>query len=123
MHVFCFTGNLTRDAELRTTQSGTPVCGFTVAHETGWGDHKRTEFIDCSLWGDRGEKLAKYLTKGLKVAVSGEVEPNAYTTRDGELKASLRVSVRDVTLQGGGKRSDQPGPEDYQAPLEDEIPF
>ena len=121
MHVFSFTGNLARDAELRTTQAGKPVCGFTVAHETGWGDRKRTEFIDCSLWGDRGEKLAKHLTKGLKVAVTGEVSPHAYTTQAGELRTSLRVSVRDITLMGGGRKADEPA--GVHAPLDDDMPF
>ena len=65
-------GNIGKDAEVRKTQDGTVVTGFSVAVEDRSGREKQTLWFDCSIWGQRGEKLAQYLTKGSKVTVSGD---------------------------------------------------
>ena len=67
-------GRVGRDAELRFTPSGDPVLGFSLATDRGWGDNKRTVWFNCSLWGERAEKLARYITKGTALLVEGEVE-------------------------------------------------
>ena len=89
-------GGITKDAVTRSTQSGDKVTGFSVAVSEGFGDNKRTLYFDCTLWGKRGESLAQYLTKGGKVAVSGEL-----STREHEGKTYLTIRVDQVTLQGG----------------------
>jgi len=91
-------GNIGGDAEVRTTQSGKKVTGFSVAVTKGFGDSKKTVWVRCSWWGGRGEKLAKYLTKGSKVVVSGDADLREY-----EGKTSLELNVSDVTLMGGGQ--------------------
>ena len=60
---------LGRDAELRTTQSGNQVLGFAGAYDVGFGDNKKTQWIDCSLWGDRAVKLQQYMKKGSQVVI------------------------------------------------------
>ena len=113
-------GNITRDAVVR--QGGqSNVTGWSVAVDDGWGDKKTTIFFDCSWWGQRGEKVAPYLLKGGKVAVSGEL-----SKREHEGKTYLTVNVSDVTLQGGKPQSQSGGTYDNQAPapeLDSEIPF
>ena len=94
-------GGITRDAVTRTTQQGDKVTGFSVAVSEGFGDSKRTLYFDCSLWGNRGEKLAGYLTKGSRVAVSGDL-----STREHEGRTYLTVRASEVTLLGGGNRDD-----------------
>ena len=89
-------GGITKDAVTRSTQSGDKVTGFSVAVSEGFGDNKRMLYFDCTLWSKRGESLAQYLTKGGKVAVSGEL-----STRDHEGKTYLTIRVDQVTLQGG----------------------
>lgn len=84
------------DATVRYTQAGKPVLGFRAAYDTGWGDRKRTEWLDCSLWGERGEKLVEYLTKGSQVVVIGTVGTKEY-----EGKISLALDVSEVKLVGG----------------------
>jgi single-strand DNA-binding protein len=116
-------GGITRDAVTRTTQQGDKVTGFSVAVSEGFGDSKRTLYFDCSMWGKRGETLAQYLTKGGKVAVTGEL-----STREHEGKTYLTIRVAEITL-GGGKSDDRPAQRDpaRQAPVRDdmgdEIPF
>lgn len=97
-------GRIGKDAETRTTQSGDPVTGWSVAADTGFGDRKVTTWFDCSLWGERGRKLAPYLTKGSAVTVIGELGQ-----REHNGKIYLTVRVSDVAMQGGGKQSDTPG--------------
>lgn len=89
-------GNIGKDAVTRTTPNGDKVTSWSVAVEERNGQDKRSIWFDCTLWGKRGESLAQYLTKGGKVAVSGEL-----STRDHEGKTYLTIRVEQVTLQGG----------------------
>ena len=89
-------GNIGKDAVTRTTPNGEKVTGWSVAVEERNGQDRRSIWFDCTLWGKRGESLAQYLTKGGKVAVSGEL-----STRDHEGKTYLTIRVDQVTLQGG----------------------
>jgi single-strand DNA-binding protein len=122
-------GNVGKDAETRRTQSGDAVTSFSIAVEDRIPKEKGTIWFRCSLWGKRGESLAQYLTKGSKVAVSGELSIEVY-----EGKTNLTVKVDQVTLLGGGQDNNvsrrDPGrqtPAGYGAggrpDLDDEIPF
>lgn len=125
-------GTIGRDAELRRTQGGEPVAGFSVAVDNGkdkQGNKRDATWVDCSLWGKRGEGLCQYLTKGTKVAITGRP-----TTREHNGKAYLGVSINEITLMGGGQQGGNGGAsQGYQAPqpqqqpapqdLDDEIPF
>lgn len=101
MNVWTFTGRLGADAELRTTQSGEKVLGFRVANDVGFGDRKTTQWVECSLWGRRGEAIAQYMTKGKQVAVSGELTMREFEKRDGTRGAGLSVRVSEVDFMGG----------------------
>jgi len=109
MNVFCFSGNLGRDAETRYTQSGDAVAGFSVAVNSGYGDNKKTLWIDCSIWGKRAEsRLIDYLKKGQQVAVSGELG-----TREWEGKTYLTCRVNEVTLIGRREESERTTEDDF----------
>lgn len=104
MQKIIITGRLTKDAELRFTADGTQVCDFGVAVNEGWGDNKKVVWFKCSLWGDRGTKLADYLKKGQQVYIEGRLahqdgNPRAW----GEGKASFEVFVGELELLGGKK--------------------
>ncbi len=90
-------GNIGKDAVTRTiASSGDKATSWSVAVEERQGQEKRTVWFDCNLWGKRGEALAQYLTKGGKVAVSGEL-----STREHEGKTYLTIRADQVTLLGG----------------------
>ncbi len=95
MKTIAIAGRLGRDAELRRTQGGDPVCGFSVAVDDRQQD--QTYWFECSLWGKRGEGAAKHLTKGKQVSVTGD-----FSTRVYEGKTYLQIRVNDFALQGGG---------------------
>ena len=73
MNKYICTGYLSQDSDLRYTKNNTAVSNFTVAVNSGYGDHKRTDFIKCVLFGKRAEGLSQYLVKGTLVEVDGEL--------------------------------------------------
>ena len=97
-------GGLGKDAVLRNTPNGDSVLGFSVAVDDRQGQEKTTIWFDVSLWGKRGAALAQYLTKGTRVAVSGDLGK-----REHEGKTYLTVRADQVTLLGGGQRDDAGG--------------
>ena len=99
MNVLTFTGNLGRDAETRYTANQTPVCSFSVPMKSGFGQREQTDWVSCSMWGERGSKLAPHLLKGTLVMVSGELSLRKYVV-DGEERQSLDLNVNDVKLLG-----------------------
>ncbi len=99
MNTGTFAGNIGRDAETKNVGQNI-VTNFSVAVNTGFGDKKATLWVACALWGDRGPKLAQYLTSGTKVAVSGDIDVRAYAAKDGSPKAEMTCNVQRVTLQG-----------------------
>lgn len=101
-----FAGRLGRDAELRHTTGGHQVANFSLAvDERGPGGDKLTLWVDCSLWGDRAEKLVDYLKKAKQVAVSGRIGVRTYEAQ-GETRAVLTLRVSELTLLGGGEREE-----------------
>jgi single-strand DNA-binding protein len=126
MNVLSFTGGLGRDCETRFTAKGDAVTSFSVALSSGYGDSKLTTWMNCTIFGKRGESLAPYLLKGAQVAISGEFAARPYTNKAGEEKLSLDVRVNDVTLMGG-KQGNQSAPATNTAPAEfddsETIPF
>ena len=107
MNVLTFSGNLGSDAEARATKTGTQVTQFSVAMNSGYGDHKKTTWVRCAMFGKRGESVSPYLVKGQQVVVSGEAQLNEWTNKDGETKASLECNVNDVTLVGNKPMADE----------------
>lgn len=93
-------GNLTRDPELRSTQSGIAVCTFTVAvnrRNTGAkAGQPDADFFRVTAWRGLGETCNKFLAKGRKVAVSGSVAAVPYKSSDGSARASLELTADDV---------------------------
>jgi len=92
-------GNVTKDPELRTTQSGISVCSFNVAvnrRQSAQAEHPEADFFKVTAWRQLGENCAKYLAKGRKVSVIGSVTASAYTGNDGQPRASLEITADDV---------------------------
>jgi single-strand DNA-binding protein len=107
-------GNLTRDPELRQTQSGTAVLGFGVAvndrrrnNQTGeWEDY--ANFVDCTMFGTRAQAISQYLRKGLKVAIEGKLHYSSWEDMNGGGKRSkIDVTVDEIEFMSG--RNDNQG--------------
>ena len=111
-------GNLTRDAELRTTPSGTSNFGIAVndrrRNQNGeWEDY--ANFVDCTMFGRRAEALQNYLKKGLKVAIEGRLHYSTWEDRNtGQRRSKLDVTVDELEFmssrgEGGNFGGQQQG--------------
>ena len=97
MNKLTIIGNLTADPELRTIPSGASVCTFTVAVTRRFGkEDRQTDFFRVTAWRQLGETCSRYLSKGRKVCVIGEVSARAYEGKDGTVRASLEVTADEV---------------------------
>ena len=133
MNKLTIIGNLTRDPELRTTQSGISVCSFTVAvnrrkHAEG---QPEADFFKVSAWRQLGENCAKWLIKGRKVCVVGPVSVSTYQANDGTTRAQMEITADDVEfLSSAGQEPAQEAPQQqaqaaggFTAVETDELPF
>ena len=92
-------GNLTRDTDTKTTPNGIQVCSFTIAvkskGKSASGD-EIVQYFNCSAWRGLADICSRYLSKGKKVYVSGELFVRTYSAKDGTTKVSLDVQVAEV---------------------------
>lgn len=96
MNKITIIGNLTKDPETHTTQSGVSVCSFTVAVNRKKVSDPQTDFFRINAWRQLGEVCAKHLAKGRKVAVIGELQARTYEAKDGKTRMSLDVAADEV---------------------------
>lgn len=105
-------GNVTHTPELKNTPNGVPVCSFSVAVNRR---DKDALFYRVTAWRGLGETCAKYLQKGKKVAVIGELDLRTYTGRDGMEKTALEVTASDIEFLS-------PRSDDQQPPQQQQVP-
>ena len=88
-------GRLVRDMEVRYLQSGTACGNFTLAVDRPkYKDRaKETDFIDCTMWGDRAEKVAQYLTKSKPICVIGALNIRSYEDQQGVRRKAATINV------------------------------
>lgn len=93
-------GNLTRDPEIRSTQSGVAVCNFSIAvnrrfrnPQTG---QQETDFLNIVAWRQLAELCSKYLAKGRKVAVAGSIQTRTYEAKDGSKRTAWDIVADEV---------------------------
>jgi single-strand DNA-binding protein len=146
------TGNLTRDPELRSLQSGMSVCSLRIASnsrrkENGeWTD--KPNYFSVTVWGAQGENCARFLSKGRPVCIDGRLEWREWQGQDGAKRESIEIVAdavlflggRDDAPMGGGGQSNgfaphsdvpadtsdfapQPVGARNSAPADDDIPF
>ena len=91
-------GNLTRDPETRTTQSGTTVCSFTIAvnRRMKQDGQQETDFLNIVAWRQLGELCQKYLSKGRKCAVTGRIQTRSYEAKDGSKRTAWDIVAEEV---------------------------
>src|ERR1700754_4397242 len=141
------TGNLTRDPELRSLESGTSVCSLRIASNSRrkqngeWVD--KPNYFSVTVWGAQGENCARFLSKGRPVAIDGRLEWREGTGQDDGKRESIEIVADGVQFLGGRDDSAMSGngfaphsdvPADTSdfapqpvgarsAPADDDIPF
>ena len=125
-------GRLTRDPELRRTQSGTAVASVTLAVDRDYkpqDGERETDFIDIVAWRGTAEFVSKYFTKGRMAVVEGRLQVRDWTDKDGNKRRSTEV-VADNVYFGDSKRSESGTPAEPSGELQElpdeekgELPF
>lgn len=92
MNTIILIGRLTRDVETSTTQSGTTVARYTLAVDRR-GKDAQTDFIPCVAFNKSAEFAQRWLRKGLKICVRGELQTGSYTDKDGNRRNTYNVVV------------------------------
>lgn len=108
-------GRLSRDVELRRTQSGVAVASTAIAVDRDYTDKegkREVDFIELVAWRQTGEHLAKYFGKGKEILVSGRLETRSYTTKEGQKRTAFEVNVDRIDFCGpkdaGGRTATEP---------------
>ena len=117
-------GRLTRDPELRHTQTGTPVASFSLAVDRDFKDkttgEKSTDFIDIVAWRQTAEFVSRFFTKGRMAVVEGRLQLRDWTDRDGNKRRTAEV-IADNVYFGDSKRDAEAGgdkPRPYEVPYQ-----
>ncbi len=132
INIVVLVGRLTRDAELKYTNSGQSICRFSVAVNRNrkqgdqWVDE--ASFFDVDYWGKGGEAVNQYLTKGKQVAIEGELRQDRWE-QDGQSRSKVIVNATNVQLlgsagggSGGGSQERSPGHEAAGRPADAASP-
>lgn len=108
-------GNLTADPELRTTPNGQNVTSFSLAINRTWNSangerQEETSFINCTAWGKTGETIAKYVSRGRQLLVSGRLQQRTWQDKDtGKNRSAIDVVVEEFSFVSDGNRSGDGG--------------
>ena len=134
-------GNLTKDPEVRSTPNGVTVCTFSIAvnrRGTNQAGERRADFFNIVAWRQLGELCGKYLAKGRKVSVIGEIQTRSYDAKDGSKRYITEIVADEVEFltpkgqdsgNGGGyerayeRQAAPQAPEGFTEIDDDQLPF
>jgi single-strand DNA-binding protein len=103
MNVFCFSGNITKDIDLRTTTGGKQVANFSIAINEG---KDKTLFLNCVAWDKTGELISQYCKKGDRLSGSGKIDIRKWTDKEGKDQWTTEIIVNQFDFPP--KRADAP---------------
>ena len=132
-------GRLTKDPELTTTQNDVKRCGFTLAVDRRFPDkdgNRQADFPNCVAWRQTAEFIAKYFSRGKKIAVVGSLQTRSYDAQDGTKKYVTEVNVDEAEFVEPKGQSEQETalvpvsdeqaeakPKEMTEAYDDELPF
>lgn len=123
MNKITLIGNLTNEPEKRATPNGTNVTSFTIAVNRR-GQDKQTDFFRINAWRGLADTCAKFLSKGRKVAVVGELQARTYEAKDGKTKVSLDVQADEVEfLSPAEQKQEKPKTDEWQDISSKDLPW
>lgn len=103
-------GRLTKEPELRHTNSGTPVCSFSIAINNGYGENQTTDFINCAAWNTTAEFIERNFSKGSMIIIIGRIRTRSWEDTDGKKHYATEVIANEVSFGESGRTADQNNP-------------
>lgn len=124
-------GNLTKDPELSTTNSGISVCRFTLAVQrrfTNSEGERETDFLNVTVWRGQAENCSKYLRKGSKACVTGSIQTRSYDAQDGTKRYVTDIVADEVEFLSSKQSGESQEKKDEEVaklqPIDDDsLPF
>ena len=127
-------GNVGKDPEIRYTAAGHAVANFTVATSEQWKDKhtgekkEATEWHRCSAFGKLAEIIEKYIKKGSKVYIEGQIRTRKWQDQSGQDRYTTEINVRDLQMldsrpSGGQQQAPQQSPQQSQNDFDSDVPF
>ena len=120
-------GRLTKDADIRSTQSGKVVASFTLAVDRPYTQNGKREadFIACQIWGKSAEVLGKSVHKGQRILLEGRLQIRQYTDKNGNKRTAAEVVTDRFEFIERKEQTEPQGMESFgqQVPFDEEIPF
>lgn len=120
-------GRLTKDADIRSTQSGKVVASFTLAVDRPYTQNGKREvdFIACQIWGKSAEVLGKSVHKGQRILLEGRLQIRQYTDKNGNKRTAAEVVAERFEFIERKEQTETQGMETFgqQMPFDEEIPF
>lgn len=122
-NIIVIDGRLTKDIELKYTQSGMEIAGFSIANNVYGGKDKPeiTNFFDCTAFGSRAKFLAGYAHKGDLLSIDGQLRQNKWQNKEGENRYKIEIIVSNVRIHSKRDKGEQGGP--VELPDGDDNPF
>ncbi|MBC6389231.1 single-stranded DNA-binding protein [Lactobacillus kunkeei] len=120
------TGRLTKDAEIRYSQSGNAVANFTLAVDrafTNQQGEREADFINCVIWRKSAENFANFTHKGALVGIDGRIQTRNYENQQGQRVYVTEVVVENFALLESRKDNQQTNNNDQVDITDDELPF
>jgi single-strand DNA-binding protein len=113
-------GRLTKDPELRYTQSGTAVCSFAVANNRSYvsGGEKKEQvsYFNCVAWAKAGEIIAEYCKKGQRIGIEGRLQQRSWDDQEGKRRHTVEIVVDNFQFLSAPRDSASDAPADVPAP-------
>lgn len=120
-------GRLTKDAEIRTTDTGKEIASFSIAvsrNYTNQNGEKETDFINCVAFDKKAQVIGKYTKKGSQIALEGAIRTRSYDAQDGNKRYVTEILVENLHLLGSKEDKKEPtNSQVLQAVMNDEDPF
>ena len=117
MNNLCLTGRITKEPEIKTTQSGNKYLMFTLAVDRGFKDDKGnyiTDFIPCVAWNNQAEFISKYVQKGNMIEITGSIQSRTYQTQSGENRTVIEAVLDNVRNLTPKPKEEIPAPQEPQ---------
>ena len=122
-------GNLTKDPELATTNSGIAVCRFTLAVSRNFQNsegERETDFLNIVVWRSQAENCSRYLSKGSKCAIVGNIQTRSYEAQDGTKRYVTEIvadNVEFLSTKGSGEGQPKKEVSELEPIDDDTLPF
>lgn len=125
MNLVVLGGRLVKDCELTKSTKGLAIAKFVIAINDYVGGEVKTSFINCTAFGKTAESIDKYFHKGDLILLSGRINQNKYTSKDGKSVSLIEVVVSEFMFTNAKKetKEDEPVPTDTDELTDEDLPF